>query len=77
VIAHEPPWTVQASETSPRHAATWAGLLPDVRDAGTGEARPRNLRLAAMLWQSNVFTTLAILLLNSSKFRLQFLQTGH
>src|SRR3546814_12782992 len=56
-----------ASETSPHHAATMAGLLPDVRGSGAGEARPRNLRLTAMPWQGDVLSPLLIFLLQDRK----------
>ncbi len=66
-----------ASETSPRHASTMTGLLPDVRGSGAGEAGPRNLRLAAMLWQGNVLTPLLIFLLHFSELRLESLELLH
>src|SRR3546814_7619967 len=54
-----------------------AGLLPDVRGSGAGEARPRNLRLTAMLWQGDVLSPLLIFLLHLGELRLECLELLH
>src|SRR3546814_18295736 len=54
-----------------------AGLFPDLRGSGACEARPRNLRLTAMLWQGDVLSPLLIFLLHLGELRIECLELIH